>query len=87
MGCSCRMWRASALDRRTKLTDDARPALLSFRLKVSLGLLAPWHSSQDFCSAFVATVIQVNELAAGQRNAFAHFHGRLALRAQERMSD
>ena len=41
--------------------------------------LAPeWHSSQDLCSAFVAAVVHVNELAARERNALAHLHERLA---------
>jgi hypothetical protein len=37
-----------------------------------------WHGSQDLCSAFVAAVVHVNELAARNGNALAHFHRRLA---------
>src|SRR5262245_33360868 len=49
--------------------------------------LAPaWHGPEDLRSALVAAVIQVNELAARERSALAHCHGRLALGAQERMS-
>jgi hypothetical protein len=33
-----------------------------------------WHSSQDLRSALVAAVIQVNELAARERNLLAHLH-------------
>src|SRR5215510_7630148 len=36
------------------------------------------HGSQDLCSAFIAAVVHVNELAARERNALAHFHHRLA---------
>jgi hypothetical protein len=36
------------------------------------------HGSQDFCSALLAAVIHVNELAAREGNALAHFHWRLA---------
>src|SRR5262245_37891841 len=47
--------------------------------------LAPaWHGSQDLCSAFVAAVVHVNELAARERNALAHFHQRLAAWALRR---
>jgi hypothetical protein len=37
-----------------------------------------WHSSQDLCSAFVAAVVHVNELAARKRNVLARLHQRLA---------
>jgi hypothetical protein len=47
--------------------------------------LAPeWHSSQDLCSAFVAAVVHVNELAARKRHALAHFHQCLAAWALRR---
>jgi len=47
--------------------------------------LAPaWHGSQDLCSAFVAAVVHVNELAARERHALAHFHQRLAAWALRR---
>ena len=32
------------------------------------------HGSQDFCSALLTAVIHVNELAAREGNALAHFH-------------
>src|SRR5215510_13683131 len=47
--------------------------------------LAPhWHGSQDLCSAFVAAVVHVNELAARERHALAHFHQRPATWALRR---
>jgi hypothetical protein len=43
------------------------------------GALAPaWHGSQDLCSAFVAAVVHVNELAARKGNALAYLHEHLA---------
>jgi hypothetical protein len=50
------------------------------------GALAPaWHGSQNLCSALVAAVVHVNELAARDRNTLAHFHERLASWALRRI--
>src|SRR5262245_52039329 len=47
--------------------------------------LAPaWHGSQDLCSAFVAAVVHVNELAARERNVLAHLHECFAPRTLRR---
>jgi hypothetical protein len=54
--------------------------------KHSPGALAPaWHGSQNLCSALVAAVVHVNELAARDRNTLAHFHERLASWALRRI--
>jgi hypothetical protein len=64
------------------MTVRTRQLMIGKRIS---GALAPaWHGSQDLCFAFVAAL--VNELAARERHALAHLHGRLALWAQERMS-
>jgi hypothetical protein len=54
--------------------------------KHSPGALAPaGHGSQNLCSALVAAVVHVNELAARNRNTLAHFHERLASWALRRI--
>jgi hypothetical protein len=58
------------------MTVHTRGLMIGKRIR---GALAPaWHGSQDLCSALVAAVVHVNELAARDRNTLAHFHVRLA---------
>ena len=64
------------------MTVRTRGLMIGKRIR---GALAPErHGSQDLCSAFVAAVVHVNELAARERNALAHLHERLAPWASRR---
>jgi hypothetical protein len=58
------------------MTVRTRELMIGKRIR---GALAPErHGSQNLCSALVAAVIHVNELAARKRNVLAHLHQRLA---------
>ena len=64
------------------MTVRTRGLMIGKRIR---GALAPErHGSQDLCSAFVAAVVHVNELAARERHALAHFHQSLAAWALHR---